>query len=112
MTLWPKSAVGSNLSGLPPAMTVMPCSRRVDRGRVADAALAVGPMRPHVLDAELGTLPHRAVRLAGRGGDHDGVDTTGDALQVVIAAGALDLVGDVVTGYGRRPNWAATARLS
>src|SRR5262249_10088767 len=27
MTLWPRSAVGSNISGQPPSITVMPCSR-------------------------------------------------------------------------------------
>src|SRR5262249_12599559 len=64
----------------------------VGRGRGADAALAVGPMHPNVLDAELGALSHRALRLVGRGGDDDGVYSSRDAPQVMIALGTLNLV--------------------
>src|SRR4051812_19989074 len=65
----------------------------VGSGRGVDAAFAVGAMHPHVLDAELRALSHRALSLLGRGRDDDGLDTSGDAPQVVIAAGALDLLG-------------------
>src|SRR5215467_6339798 len=54
----------------------------VCRSRGADAALAVTPMHPHVLDAEIGALSHRALRFVGRGGDDDGLNSSGDAPQV------------------------------
>src|SRR5262249_30794728 len=57
-----------------------------------DAALTEGPMQPDVLDPEFGALSHRAFRFVWRGGDDDGVDASGDAPQVVVTAGTLDLV--------------------
>src|SRR5579859_5180491 len=64
----------------------------VRRGRGVDAALAVGSMHPHVLDAELDALSHRALRLVGRRGDDDGIHSSRDATQIVITAGTLNLV--------------------
>src|SRR5262245_9048722 len=64
----------------------------------ADAALPVTPMHPDVLDTELGTLPDGALGFVRRGGNDDGLDPAGDALQVVITAGALDLVRIGVDG--------------
>src|SRR4051794_35208858 len=65
----------------------------VGSGRSADAAFAVDAMHPHVFDAELRAVSHRAaLSLPGRGRDDDGLDTTGNAPQVVIAARTLDLL--------------------
>src|SRR5689334_19920165 len=60
--------------------------------RGADAALAVASMHPHVLDAELGALSHRAVCLVWRSGDHDGVHSSRNAPQIAVTMNALNLV--------------------
>src|SRR3954463_16223165 len=57
------------------------------------AAGARATVHPHLFDAELVALAHGAFGVVGRGGDHDGVDASRDALQVVVAVSALDLIG-------------------
>src|SRR5262245_54210123 len=58
-----------------------------------DTAGTGAAMHPDMPDAELRALTHRVLRLVGCRGDDDGVNAPGDALQVVVAHGTLDLVG-------------------
>src|SRR5689334_3285537 len=50
-------------------------------------------MHPYVLDPELDALSHRPLRFVGRRGDDDGVHSSGDAAQIVITPGTLNLIG-------------------
>src|SRR4051812_6392116 len=62
----------------------------VGSGGGVHAAPAVGAMHPHILDPELSALSHRALGFLRRGRDDDGLDTSEDAPQIVIAASTLD----------------------
>jgi hypothetical protein len=61
-------------------------------GWLGDTAGADGAMHPHVLDAELGTLPHGGISDLGSGSDHDCFNAARDRSQVVVAPIALDFV--------------------
>ena len=97
IALWPKSAVGPNMQGQPPSMTVMPCSRPYAVA-VSETLPAPGRGHPDPLDPELGALAHRFVGELGTGADHDGLDAARDRSEVVVGPVALDLVGVRVDG--------------
>ena len=90
--------MGSNISGQPPSMTLMPCARPYSVAASETAASAEGPMHPDVADAEYGALAHRLVGELRPGGDHHGVHAAGDGLEVGVAGVALDFVGVGVDG--------------
>jgi hypothetical protein len=92
IALCPKSAVGPNMHGQPPSITVRPRSRRY---AVAffETLPAPGPRwHPHVLDPEFVALAHRLLGNLGPCSDHDRLDSSGNRTQVVVGAVALHLV--------------------
>src|SRR6266545_3941662 len=54
-------------------------------GRLGDAADAIQPMHPHVLDAQIDTLPHGGLGGLRPGADHHRLDTAGNRLQILVA---------------------------
>jgi hypothetical protein len=95
IALCPRSAVGSNMHGQPPSITVLPA---IVGRRLGDAPGTGAAVHPHVLDAEVGALAHRLFGDLGPGCDHDRVDAAGDRAQVAVARIALDLVRVRVDG--------------
>ena len=90
ITLCPVSAVGPNMHGQPPAITVSPCSRPYAAAGSETLPGAGAAVHPDPLRCRGPRTRGRCLGVLGAGADHDAVHTALDRPQVVVGGVALD----------------------